>query len=242
VEAQSPYQLNWKKESIYWGIGAATFTTSRLLKDEPLTLVEISNLQSSEVSAFDRSAIFNLSESARTTSDILLYGSCALTGVLFLNKKGRSDWKTIAVLYSETLLINVGITDLTKRVTKRTRPYAYGNLINEDAKQSTSARHSFFSGHTSLAATNSFFVAKLLTDYFPKNKWRYVIWSTAVLIPATTGYMRVKAGRHFKTDVIVGFIAGGLVGYFVPHFHKIQKGKDMSLQIAPTGFRFVKRF
>ena len=61
-------------------------------------------------------------------------------------------------------------------------------LEDEDLKKA------FFSGHTSISAVNSFFLAKVYADYFPESKWRALTWSLAAAVPAFTGYLRVKAG------------------------------------------------
>ena len=61
-----------------------------------------------------------------------------------------------------------------------------------------------------------------MTDYHPtaKKGVKIGIWTFAASVPAVTGYLRVRAGKHFPTDVITGFVAGGLVGVLLPHFHR----------------------
>ena len=58
------------------------------------------------------------------------------------------------------------------------------------------------------------------------------MWSGAFLIPATTAYLRVKAGRHFPTDVIAGYATGAIVGYLIPHLHKKER-KNSNLSWSP---------
>jgi len=53
-------------------------------------------------------------------------------------------------------------------------------------------------------------------DLNPNSDFDPVIWTTAALIPAITGYLRVKGGKHFPTDVVVGYVVGALVGILVP--------------------------
>jgi membrane-associated phospholipid phosphatase len=38
-------------------------------------------------------------------------------------------------------------------------------------------------------------------------------------MPLTTGLMRYKAGKHFWTDVLIGYAVGALVGVGVPALH-----------------------
>jgi len=44
-----------------------------------------------------------------------------------------------------------------------------------------------------------------------------------VISDGTTAYLRVKAGKHFPTDVIVGAVIGSAVGYAVVSLHKMQE-------------------
>ena len=67
----------------------------------------------------------------------------------------------------------------------------------------------------------------------PDSKWKSVIWTLGITLPATTSYLRHNAGKHFPTDVISGYLVGATIGYLVPHFHKTNT-KDSSLQIWPS--------
>ncbi|MCB0632786.1 MAG: phosphatase PAP2 family protein, partial [Lewinella sp.] len=99
---------------------------------------------------------------------------------------------------------------------KRPRPYAFSRIlpgmISEQILLKKNTLRSFFSGHTSIVACNSFMAAKMLTDFYPESKVKPIIWTTATLLPAITGYLRVKAGKHFITDVLAGLAAGAAVG------------------------------
>ena len=55
----------------------------------------------------------------------------------------------------------------------------------------------------------------------------------AAALPALTGYLRIRAGRHYPSDVLVGYLVGGAVGYLIPTLHK-KKPKGKSLSIAPS--------
>ena len=65
-----------------------------------------------------------------------------------------------------------------------------------------------------------FFTAKTLTDYVDRPGVEAVAWTTAALLPAATGFFRYKAGKHFPSDVIVGYVVGATVGVLIPHLHK----------------------
>ena len=129
----------------------------------------------------------------------------------------------MGLLTAETLLVNGALTDLTKVLAKRKRPLLYNEFYSINQKLQKKARTSFFSGHTSTVASMSFLTAKLYNDYYPDSKMRGVVWTSAVLLPATTGFLRMKAGKHFFTDVLAGFVVGAAVGFFIPELHKISE-------------------
>jgi len=124
-------------------------------------------------------------------------------------------------MYLETMLVNNSLTALSKTFFRRTRPYAYNDDVDLTLKLGKATRFSFFSGHTSNVAAASFFSAKVYSDNNPGSKMRNVYWGTAAIIPAIQGYLRVKGGKHFPTDVIVGYVVGAVAGILVPELHRI---------------------
>lgn len=61
--------------------------------------------------------------------------------------------------------------------------------------------------------------AQLHSDYSGKSDW--AVWSLAAAIPAFTGIQRMRAGKHFLTDVLLGYIVGAGVGILVPSLYKL---------------------
>lgn len=242
--AQSPYEIDWKKEPIYLGIGLGTFGASYLIDKNFVTFGEdqILALDPQSVNSFDRGAIGNFSSSAKSNSDIFFFGSVGFSGLWLTHKRTRKDFGKIMLLYVETLSIVGGTTALTKRVAKRTRPFVFNPEAPFAEKISKNARRSFFSGHASVTAANSIFAAKVFSDYFPDSKWKPVVWSVAIAIPTTTSILRVKAGRHYPTDVITGSLVGGAFAFLVPHLHKNKKLKSLTVIPIPSGFLLTKTF
>ena len=89
-------------------------------------------------------------------------------------------------------MLNAGVTLLTKYTVRRIRPFNFDPNTSLEKKTSVNAKASFFSGHTSITATNSFFTAKVFSDYYPDSKWKPMVWTVAASIPAITGYLRVR--------------------------------------------------
>ena len=113
-------------------------------------------------------------------------------------------------------------------------------LLIPNAVMPPAYSHEYSSESPSLITTKpaafTFFIAKVLNDYHPnvKDDLNTVIWSIAALIPASTGYLRIQAGKHFPSDVIAGYIVGASVGFLIPHLHMLKKDKLRNLSLAPT--------
>ena len=223
INAQDRYQLTGGVDSPLLYSGAAGIGISIPLNKniKSLTLEQIAELDPLQVNPLDRLAINTYGKSAQNVSDILLYSTPVYPVGLLLDKGARNEFGNISTMYLETALINYGITNLVKVLTKRTRPYAYNTSLDNELKITRNTRRSFFSGHTSHVAASTFFTAKVLNDINPEGSNNTLYWITAATIPAITGYLRVKGGKHFPTDVLMGYVVGALVGILVPELHKI---------------------
>ncbi|MEO1258619.1 MAG: phosphatase PAP2 family protein [Bacteroidota bacterium] len=232
TNAQSPYELKPKKEALLLGTGITTLGTARYLngKMNTLTEMEIAALQEEGISGWEEWTTTQGSGTSNTISDVLLYSSQAFPVVMtMLDKKMRKDYLKIGALYSEVFLVNVGFTALVKNTVRRARPFVYDPDESLDKQMSKSARTSFYSGHTSGTAAMCFLTASIYEDYHPNGKWKTVIWTGAATIPAVAGIMRMRAGKHFPSDVITGYVMGAAVGYFLPKIHLKKKKKEDSL-------------
>lgn len=227
----SPYHFSWKRDLSYLTLGGLSAGTGVYLQerhDAPL-LSDLRLNSYATVNVFDRLGLVNGREGARKWSDRTLNASAALPAVLFLSPRLRRKAPQVALLYTETMLITGGVTNLLKTSIVRPRPYVYGEEWNPNDPLSSGDRASFISGHTSLSAAGSFFFARVFTDFHPDSKLKPVVWTVAATLPAVTGYLRVRAAKHFPTDVIAGYAFGATVGYLVPTLHK--------KHILPRGMR-----
>ena len=222
IQAQSPYHFNWKKESSLLAVGGTTFGLGIYYRSQTSLLDKgtIESLDKMMVNSFDRIAIDNYSTKADRWSDVFWGGTHLLPLVFLTEANTKNDFGKIGALYGEAFLLNTGMTALIKYTARRTRPFVYNPNVATDKKLTKSARTAFLSGHTSMTATNCFFAAKVFSDYYPTSKWKPLVWAGAFSIPALTGYLRVKAGKHYPTDTIAGYALGAAVGVLVPQLHK----------------------
>jgi membrane-associated phospholipid phosphatase len=245
IQAQSPYQLNWKKESVFLGTGLISAFAASEINDKvkPLTEVEIVQLNKSSINGIDRSATNNYSRSSSKASDLLVL-SCAGSPIfLIAGKQPRKDIGIISVMYFETTLYAVFLPSYGKGTVLRIRPYAYNTSVPLEEKLNTDTRRSFFSGHTTLAFSSAVFLSSVYCKYYPNSKLKPLVWGTTLLAAGTVGFLRYEAGVHYPSDILVGAAVGSAIGFFVPFLHRTRSKNDVSVtpffQNNKTGLSLV---
>lgn len=236
AQQNGPYSLNLKNDAIVLGLGTGLSIFSYLRESNTIGLSknEILNLDRNNVNPFDRIAINNSSEPAAILSDIGLLASLAASASLVVPKSARKDFKKIFVMGIEAVTLNYAATYLTKTAFLRNRPYMYRDQTPFD-QNDKDGRLSFISGHSSFSAVSMVFVYTSLTPYLKNDLYKNLLLTSTILIPTTVAYLRVKAGKHFPTDVIAGVTTGALIGYLVPNLHKSESNK---LSFTPYGSGF----
>ncbi len=245
AQFESPYQCTKKKDVIIYSIGSVGLGLGYYLhaKAPVLEVEQVQLLDKNSINRFDRIATSYSSMKAKKASDVFFYGAMAMPALFGFSKKMRNDAKNISLIYGETLFLTVGITLITKKTVLRNRPLVYNSNFDISTKLEKNARYSFFSGHTSVVSASSFFTAKVFADYHPDSKWKPVVWGAAVTIPAITGYLRVRAGKHYPTDVITGYAVGAVIGILIPQIHKRKKQNEhLQLSVGPSGGYFSLEF
>ena len=235
------YKWSWQQDGLKMGLGTATVGTGFYLKSiaPKATSADLLSLDPNNVWGFDRGAVSNYSSSARRMSDIALISGIALPIILQFDKRVKHQNGAVLGMALETLLITQGVTTIIKSSTRRFRPFTYNSNLTEDQRLTSSARESFLSGHVSTVSAGSFFTAKVLTDLYPDSKLKPLIWTSAAMLPAITGYLRYKAGRHFPTDIIGGYALGALTGILIPSLHKASNYEDVSFDVSPISSGLV---
>jgi membrane-associated phospholipid phosphatase len=165
-------------------------------------------------------------------SDGFLYGSMAV-GLLAPTLAGvkNGQWWTHALLFGETLSISMSSTELDKFAVRRPRPYTRDERTGDIGDD-----FSFFSGHAATTAAVLFFAARALdlTYHFPL--WgRLSLYLGAAAVTATVSVLRVAAGKHYPTDVIVGAVVGTSIGFLVPELHRQKRVAVSAAPLADGG-------
>lgn len=231
-----PFDVDTDKEIMISAIGAAIGIGAivAMTNADPLTIGEIDSLNSMDVNKFDRIAIGPYQTDV--LGDVLLYSSFAFPLTFLTYDKTLEDFEAISLMYGEAVLLNASLNGLIKALTLRDRPYVYDTRSLLEPKLDLDARYSFYSGHTSFTAVNTFYTAKVYSAYLSSESTKTILWIAAALIPAVTGFSRVNTHNHFPTDVIVGYIVGAAIGYLIPEIHKTNNSGNSSSSSVPEEF------
>jgi membrane-associated phospholipid phosphatase len=237
LNEESPYKSCFKTDGPIVGIGAVTGGAAIIarINQAPLTVDQINRLNPDQIWGIDRSATAQYSKKAGKVSDVLAYGSVALPWLYAIPRHTRQDFGRIATMHFETLLISQGVIALTKMMVHRTRPFTYNPEAALSDKTTFKAKASFFSGHTCTAAAMSFFTATTFSQYYPDSRMKPLVWTCAVAWPAATGYLRYRAGAHFLSDVVVGYLVGATTGMLIPKLHQKFK-RSHKAPLVVTGY------
>ncbi len=231
----------WELPLTLGGFGLIKLGYNKLQSHSQLSESIVLNLSKNDVNSFDRGAFdFDSKgyDKAQHTSDVWVNALVSAPALLLLDKRIRSDWASFLTLYLESHLAGSSLYMAAAFSNTRPRPLAYNMDVPLSVRSGSNTGNSFFSGHTSTAATSSFFMAQVLSDYndFSTGK-RLVAYSIAAIPPIIVGYNRIKAGKHFRTDVITGFSIGALTGILIPSLHRL---KFDGIALVPTYNQGVK--
>ena len=122
-------------------------------------------------------------------------------------------------LLLESYALTAALTQATKKIARRPRPYTLRQDPPPGARLDTEeASVSFFSGHTSSAFCMAVATGTIAFARNEKNAgW---VLGSGLALATTTGYLRIGADRHYFTDVLVGAVVGSAAGFLVTHLHR----------------------
>jgi membrane-associated phospholipid phosphatase len=180
---------------------------------DPLTLPRI-----------DRIATGRWDPSAHRASSILFGAGAGLSlAAAALLVDGDRPVVPVTIVL-ESGLLAAGATNLVKELTRRPRPYLYDPVGVALPYKGRDDHHAFWSGHVANISAMAFSTAWMVQRSNTSPAWRAVAWSGAFVVPVSMAWLRVRAGRHFPTDVLTGFVFGAAMGWAVPYFHRRVRG------------------
>lgn len=205
LNAQSVHVSNSREIGIYTGNVVWGLTNYYLSQQAPRQTPKF------EITGLDKFHQTNNKPQIKLASDISFWTCAVVSGLATLNPESQSiDWRYANLLLQNTLL-TANLTQTVKVLVGRERPSQWN--ANDDF-------HSFFSGHSSLtasAAASSLWYAYNVPNA-PKHA-KIIGWSAAG-ISLVTGILRIGAGKHYPSDVIIGWTVGTGVALLNAHLHR----------------------
>lgn len=164
----------------------------------------------------------NFSQRANHLSDVLLVASLAAPAIYLTGSTIDDADGDRLLIYGQSLAINAALAQGAKRLVQRPRPYTYSKdpaALRYAKSTGDDARLSFYSGHSAMSFGAAVTGAYLLGASSESKLARGVGWGVGLMAASATANLRVRAGKHFYSDVVVGAIVGTAVGYIVPALH-----------------------
>ena len=197
-----------------------------ILRAKPaITAQELNAADPARVPFYNRAALrqdFSKRDHYRKTSDNVLRGIIAICTLMLMKSRDR---RTLFLLFTEAqaaAYTYYSYAPVGPAFQDKYRPVVYYKNEPEETRNAGNNRNSRYSGHTGNAAAASFFMAAVYNEYHPQMSvaGKLGVYLLAVLPPALLGYLRMRALKHFPTDVLMAIGIGGAFGMAVPGLHR----------------------
>ncbi len=162
------------------------------------------------------------SRSAAQASDVLGLLTFASPIAMVVGQGIDKSLAHRGVVYAETLSASWLLNTTAKYVVQRPRPYAYStdpNIVTMTAQQRRISHLSFYSGHASSSFTAAVAGSYLYAAQSSDETSRALFWGFELALASATANLRVRAGKHFFSDIIMGAIVGAGMGLAIPRLH-----------------------
>jgi membrane-associated phospholipid phosphatase len=138
-----------------------------------------------------------------------------------------------AGVFTESVLVTIGVTEIAKHLLPRPRPYVYGQQAPEEDREKTDAYLSFWSAHAAVTACAlTSFAYIQMKDNPGKATTKLAVVGALTVIP-TVGVLMVLSGHHFPSDVLVGAGVGTALGLLIPYLHLRHDGGVVYGSVSP---------
>src|SRR5262245_33705083 len=146
------------------------------------------------------------SQRAARMSDVGLAISIGLPAAFVVGDTFDDAAGDRALIYAQSIAGALAVESITKALVSRPRPYPYNDdpaVVAWSAKQ-RDAYQSFPSGHAATAFAAAAAGGALFATRETDVRARALVWGASVASAAMTADLRVRAGRHFYSDVVFG--------------------------------------
>lgn len=189
---------------------------------------------------WDRAIAGRYSEAAGDVSTwfaVLGAAPVALAGISwFRGDAAGGDFAAYTLMFAQALALQNGFNLAVRSMKFWPRPYMYatgGAGADAAAEATGEAYGSFFSGHASAAFTVAVFTGEWFSEMYPNSRYRSLVWAGSLSLAGFVVVLRIAAGKHYLTDVVIGSLAGAGISLAVIELHK------KSVRIGPLSIAGV---
>ncbi len=171
--------------------------------------------------AIERGVQENYSPFSARVADVTLLAALSfpLVGILAEADQG-SYAQNATLIYAQALSVSLLVNTAVKHAVRRRRPD--GSRTSDEAEvASVDSVLSFYSGHATLAFCALTTGGLLYSQAEVDPGLRVGMWGVQAFLASLTGQLRVRAGRHYPTDVLVGAVMGVATGALVVGAHGV---------------------
>jgi membrane-associated phospholipid phosphatase len=237
-EAERPtYTLNFENDfpvTLAAGgmFGIGMFLYSRM--NTPETMKDKDDLL-----PWDKPLAGRYSESADLASDIgsvFAIAPLVVGGIAWHDGSSTGgEFATFTLMFFQAIGIGNGLNLAMRSLEIWPRPYMYsesgeGRKKAENAK--SEAYGSFFSGHTTAAFTVATFTDQWFRTAYPNSPYKGIMRASAYSLATLESVLRIAAGKHYFTDVLVGALVGTGVSIGILEMHK-DRNENFSVWVGP---------
>lgn len=248
AESARHYELTWFRDMplTFFSAVSSVYGNYRYSQMDVLSGDDI--IDKSRLLPWDRPVAGRYSDVADKVSDwaaVLGVAPLALAGYSWYGGEATGkDFAAYTLMFAQALALQNGLNLLVRSTQLWPRPYIYATE-GEGAEKARDARGeaygSFFSGHTSAAFTVAVFTGEWFSEVYPESPYKGVVWAASLSAAGMVGALRIAAGKHFPTDVVIGALAGTGISLSVIKLHKA-KNERVSLVAGPNTLCVSVRF
>ena len=202
----------------------------------------------SELLPWDRPFAGRYSDWATTVSHysgVLAVAPLAFAGYSWYRGDADAhDVGAFSLMFVEAFALQNALNQIVRSSQLWPRPYIYAKS-GAGADKAKNARGeaygSFYSGHASAAWTVAVFTGEWFSEIYPNSSYKSLVWASSLSLATAVSALRVVAGKHYPTDVVVGSLVGAGVSFGILKLHANCK-KNISFWAFPGNFGAIFYF
>lgn len=240
-----PYALG--PADYFWApaaVGMGVFGQLRYQKMRPADTATLDRAK--DLWLMDRWAAGQRSPAAGFASDAVVYPLIAAPAVVAglewaMGRESFGGAFAEGMVYAEAQVLSSGLDLWVRSLRVHPRPLVYDRGAPASERLSGEASGSFYSGHSNAAFLAATFFSYTWSLRHPGDGSNPYVWAGTLTAAAGVAGLRIAAGKHYLSDVLVGAATGTGFGLLFPWMHRRQQedGKGLGLELGPEAFPVI---